>query len=428
LAADVSKSSSRPRILYLTPVWPNKGAIGVHMRSMNVLRALQNMGPVEVAILGDEYKNGDAISQTGDGMVAHSLDVELRPNKGLFRKLEWTLDPKSNYPNGCRVEAAAMRGLLSRLDDFDLVWFFKPRTADMFPNAVWPRSVLDVDDVPSKYEGSNLKAGNGVIKRFYTVRRLLTWKRREKLLGGRFTVLTVCSEEDKQYLESIGIKGPIRVIPNGFELPKVEPIHSPVTPPRIGFIGLLDYLPNSDGINWFVKNCWPIIKTAVPEARLRMVGPGTDGPLKPQGPDIDGLGWVDNPADEIKTWSLMSVPIRIGGGTRIKIAQGFSQKCPIVSTSLGARGYQPTNGNEMYLADSAEDFASACIKTIREPEKSAEMAERAWRQFLEKWTWDAIQPLVWAAAEDCLRLNGRSFPKVQRQRESAQQAVQRSGA
>jgi glycosyltransferase involved in cell wall biosynthesis len=57
----------------------------------------------------------------------------------------------------------------------------------------------------------------------------------------------------------------------------------------------------------------------------------------------------------------------------------------------------------MFLADSAEDFANACINVISQPESAAQMAERAWRKFLEKWTWDAIRPLVWAAAEDCLR-------------------------
>ena len=80
-------------------------------------------------------------------------------------------------------------------------------------------------------------------------------------------------------------------------------------------------------------------------------------------------------------------------GTRIKIAHGFSQKCPIVSTSLGAYGYELADGREIYLADSAEAFANACIRTIREPDKAAQMAERAWRQFLEKWTWDSIRPL-----------------------------------
>jgi glycosyltransferase involved in cell wall biosynthesis len=99
----------------------------------------------------------------------------------------------------------------------------------------------------------------------------------------------------------------------------------------------------------------------------------------------------------------MIVPLKVGAGTRIKIAHGFSQKCPIVSTTLGAYGYAAVDGREMFLADSAEAFSNACIQAIREPERTAQMVERAWLQFLDKWTWDAIRPRVWATAEDCLR-------------------------
>jgi glycosyltransferase involved in cell wall biosynthesis len=135
------------------------------------------------------------------------------------------------------------------------------------------------------------------------------------------------------------------------------------------------------------------------------MGRYSDGPLKPAGPDIDALGMVPDAREEIATWSAMIVPIHVGGGTRIKIVEGFSKKCPIVSTSLGAFGYGASHGNEMFLADSAEDFANACVRVIRQPAEAAAMAERGWQQFLEKWTWEAIRPRIWAAAEHCLRLS-----------------------
>jgi glycosyltransferase involved in cell wall biosynthesis len=176
---------------------------------------------------------------------------------------------------------------------------------------------------------------------------------------------------------------------------------------RLGFIALFEYFPNRDAIEWFVKKCWPHIRSEIPGVRLRLAGLGSDGPYVPIAPDIDGLGWITNPAKEICTWSAMVAPIRIGGGTRVKVAQAFSQKCPLVSTSLGAYGYAPVDGHNMYLADSAEAFSAACIRAIREPKNTADMAERAWHEFLEKWTWNAIYPAVWATAEDCLRKNMR---------------------
>lgn len=395
-------------MLYVTPVWPHKAACGGELRSLNVLRALQQMGRVEVVVLEDEHKNGGPVSELGnDFKIAYALAVKRRPNKDLIEKLRWTLDPRSHYPHGRCVAAGAMGRILHSVHEFDLIWFNTLRSPDMFPNASWPRSVVDIDDVPSLYERAILQMGCGPRERLLALRRVFSWSRREKLLGDRFTVLAACSDADRQYLTRMGVKAPIHVIPNGFDRPCVEPVRRPAAPPRIGFIGNFDHFPNREGIHWFTNRCWPQIKCEVPDARLRLVGSGSDGPLKPPGPDIDGLGWLANAEDEIKTWSVMVVPIRIGAGTRVKIAQGFSQKCPIVSTSLGAYGYGAVDGQEMYLADTSATFSNGCINAIREPGRAAQMAERAWRQFLKEWTWDAIRPLVWATAEDCLRRNGR---------------------
>jgi glycosyltransferase involved in cell wall biosynthesis len=119
--------------------------------------------------------------------------------------------------------------------------------------------------------------------------------------------------------------------------------------------------------------------------------------------DIDALGFVADPVEEIATWSMMVVPVRIGAGTRVKIAQAFSRKCPVISTSNGAYGYEVESGRELLLADRPQDFADACVSLIREPAKGAALAECAWQRFLREWTWEAINPRIWAAAEDCLR-------------------------
>jgi len=357
---------------------------------------------VDVVILHYAGNNAAGISEAIGGIQdADYLATEMRPNKGLIEKLRFTVDPKTHYPYGWAVPEEGVRRITRSLNEFDAIWFFKLRSADMFPNLAWQRSVVDIDDVQSTYERAAL--GNGSpLERFRTLRNLYIWRRRERMLGQRFSVLAVCSEEDKTYLRSIGVGARIHVIPNGFEEPFREPARSPVIPPRLGFIGGFDHLPNRDGISWFVKSCWPQIKREVPQARLRLVGRDSDRFPDVSGLDVDRLGWVENPSDEIKTWIAMIVPIRLGAGTRVKIAHAFSQKCPIVSTSLGALGYGVVDRREMYLADSAEAFGRACINVICAPGEAERMAQRAWFQFLEKWTWHAIRPRVWAAVEDCL--------------------------
>ena len=203
------------------------------------------------------------------------------------------------------------------------------------------------------------------------------------------------------------------MIPNGFEEPiRRTPYELPSTPPRIGFIGIFDYFPNVEGIQWFVRNCWPKIKSKCPDVKLRLAGRFSNGPLQLAATDIEPLGWVENIDDEVATWSLMIVPLQKGAGTRGKIAYGFSRRCPIVSTSIGAYGYEIENGREIILADKSDHFAEACLTMLQRPQEAADMAERANKKFLEKWTWKAIQPRVWAAAEDCLRRSANPSLKI----------------
>jgi glycosyltransferase involved in cell wall biosynthesis len=109
----------------------------------------------------------------------------------------------------------------------------------------------------------------------------------------------------------------------------------------------------------------------------------------------------------------MIVPIKVGSGTRVKVAEGFARRCPVVATSIGAFGYDVENGRELLLADRADDFALACIKLLRNPELGEALSERAHKCFLERWTWDSFASTVGKAIQECLaRSNGAKFARV----------------
>lgn len=394
-----------PKILYISEPWVQNGA---QVRYLGVLRALQQIGTVEVANLRARARNPEPLPSVESCVPsAHFIDTRLRPHTGLISKLRFTFDPRADYPYCNAVSDGEYGRIAGMLRSFDVIWFFKQRSPDIFPNMNWQRSVVDIDDLQSTYERVVLGTGSP-LERLKALRGLFIWQRRESLLSGRFNVLTVCSDEDRNYLRRIGAGGPVHVIPNGFDKPGAEPIRKPTIPPRIGFIGNFEHLPNREGMRWFVKHCWPMIRREIPGIRLRLVGFDSEKVPELKVEATDRLGWLSDPSDEISTWHAMVVPIHKGAGTRVKIAEGFSKKCPIVSTHFGAFGYGAVHGRQMYLADSATDFSNACIRAICEPEEAASMAERAWSEFLEKWTWDAINPRVWAAAEACLRLNAAS--------------------
>ena len=185
-------------------------------------------------------------------------------------------------------------------------------------------------------------------------------------------MVAVASEEDRRYL---GSAARITVVPNGFNPPTEQHPKIATEPPRIGFIGTLRWLPNKSGVEWFIRDVWPQIKREMPMVRLRLIGEGSGESIASLGPDIDGLGWVEDPSREIASWSAMIVPVRCGAGTRVKIVDAFSKKCPVVSTSLGAFGYEVLSGEDILLADNPMDFAQACVQLLKDTGLGAKLSK-----------------------------------------------------
>jgi glycosyltransferase involved in cell wall biosynthesis len=389
------------RILFVSPCWPHGKAFGGQLRALQIGRALKQIGEVTIAVVIDDKIDAENLAKTAaEFQVEPAVRIENASSRAVSRRLRRAFDTKFLNVHGCLANDSDRKRLLSRLKDFDLVWVLNSRTPNILNQWSWPNSVLDMDDVPSTFQRTIWQNGAGTKEKWKAAIEMVLLKRREMRLAERFTTLCVCSEADRDYL---GGGSHLHVIPNGFERPAQPPIRNPIQPPRIGFIGLYSYAPNEEGVRWFLRNCWDRIKTEIPNARFRLIGKDTDGPLKPNGADVDALGWMANPAEEIAAWSAMIIPVRHGAGTRVKIADAFSRKCPVVSTSLGAFGYDVQIGRELLLADSPADFVANCLSLMTNPALGNELAEKAYTAFLEKWTWDAIAPKIWVAVDDCLR-------------------------
>jgi len=392
----------RPRILYLASSWPGASGYGGQLRALHIGRALKEVGQVSLIVVSSDAPDAAA----RDGAAAEftllpAVNLEPRPNRGLAQKLRWAFDTRYLNVHGCAVSPADSVRVAAAAAEHDLVWVLNARTPNLLSQWHWPHAHLDLDDVPSTYLRTVHQNGADRPGRLKARVQQQLFKRRELRFRERFTTLSVCSTEDRAYL---GNSDQIHVIPNGFSRPATEPRPQPATnPPRLGFIGLGSFPPNVDGVGWFLRECWPAIRAVVPGIRFRLAGKDTDRTQWPAAPDVDVLGWLEDPADEIASWSAMVIPVRFGGGTRIKLADAFSRKCPVVSTGLGAFGYAVEQGRQLLIADAARDFASACVELVRNPTRGRELAGAAWQDFLQHWTWDAIAPKVWSAAEDCLR-------------------------
>jgi glycosyltransferase involved in cell wall biosynthesis len=385
------------RILYICSSWPAGSSFGGQLRTIQIGRALKHVGQITLAVVGSEAGN-QALGELArkEFNVALTIEPNLSVKSGLIVKGRRFADAHFMDLHGVQASGPEREKVLSLCAEHDLVWVNNARTPNILRIWSWPKAHLDLDDIPSTYVRAVSAVGGTVGARL----RQRWMRHRELLWKERFPTLSVCSQSDREYL---GGGDNIHVIPNGFEQPSGEPIRIPEQePPRIGFIGLCTYEPNRDGVRWFLENCWNSIRRQIPGIRFRLAGKGSEEFATAGYSDLDILGWIPDAAAEIATWSGMVIPIRFGGGTRVKLADAFSRKCPVVSTSMGAYGYDVADHRELLIADEAADFANACISLVRDKYGSEQMAQRAHAAYLEKWTWDAIAPRVWEAAEACL--------------------------
>jgi glycosyltransferase involved in cell wall biosynthesis len=295
------------------------------------------------------------------------------------------------------------------ITQYNVVWIHTQMLANAFGIWRWPHSVIDVDDVPSGYWRVVCQNSSSLIERARTGRLAWQWRRRERHLFERFTLGTVCSAADKTYL---GDDPRIHVIPNGFEVPTVRTIAPILERPRLGMIGTFQYMPNVDGLKWFLREVWPTVLKSLPNAELRVVGSRSDDGSVACGPQVTGLGYVNDPTEELRTWSAMIVPLRIGGGTRVKIAEAFARGCPVISTSLGAYGYDVQDGENILLADTVKDFAVACVRVLQDGDLRDRLGAAAACHFDRLLSWDAITPAVAQTVEACLIHSHRASPST----------------
>ena len=352
------------------------------------------MGNVSLVVVDENGHDKRSREKTeAEFNLARVITVKTASFKGLQARLRHEFDAGYLHTRPYTVDPTERQAVLDLANQHDLVWVHLIQTANILGIYHWPHSVLDMDNIPSRLYQSAAGVAASFGRRMLDRRMSLIWNRREKRLVERFDAMTVCSEDDRRYLGMDHVS----VLPNGFQrLSNVE--RHPAQPPRLGFIGTFQWDPNTNGVRWFCIKVWPKILEQLPDAELRIIGDATDQ-ASGWGDKVVALGRVEDVGPEIATWSAMIVPIRTGGGTRIKVLEGFARSCPVITTKLGVFGYDIEDGEEAYIADNPDLFARRCIELMKSPQVAERMAERAYRRFLKCWTWDSYEGAVRTVVE-----------------------------
>ena len=235
-----------------------------------------------------------------------------------------------------------------------------------------------------------MRAGDGLSRKLYAA---INWRklRREELGTYRGADgVYLCSRADEQRLLKEVSGARTAVIPNAADVEYYRP--RPTDPPpdcrTLVFFGLLSYAPNVDGVTYFVREIWPRIAENHPEARCKIIGGRPPSSLLAlAGPRIEFTGFVPDLRPHLAEAAAIVVPLRIGGGTRLKIVEAMAMGKAIVSTSLGAEGIEAVAGQDILIEDHPDDFARAVLRLLAEPLMAARIGESARRLAVERYAW-----------------------------------------
>ena len=221
----------------------------------------------------------------------------------------------------------------------------------------------------------------------------------------RFDLVLAVSEADKRTLERLypsSLREPVRVVRTGVDTGYFAP--APPAPflqaqatarpadPHLVFTGSMDWLPNEDGMIYFADDILPRIRAAIPGATLSIVGRAPTPAVQrlAERTGIQVTGRVDDVRPHVAAGTVYVVPLRIGGGTRLKIFEAMSMGKAVVSTSVGAEGLPVTNGRDIVLADDPQSFADAVVHLIRDRGARAGVEAAARRLVVDRYDWSVV--------------------------------------
>jgi glycosyltransferase involved in cell wall biosynthesis len=185
----------------------------------------------------------------------------------------------------------------------------------------------------------------------------------------RFQYVIAVSDHDRKEMLALAPGCSITVVPTGVDTEKYQPAPSVSgNPPLIVFTGSMDWEPNIDAVEYFCREIFPSVLAAFPNARFQIVGRNPHSRVrKLASSSVEVTGTVPSVAEYLRNATVVIVPLRIGGGTRLKIFEAMAMRKAMVSTSIGAEGLDVTSGKDCLLADDVQSFAAAILAVLRDP-------------------------------------------------------------
>lgn len=392
------------KVLLLTQVLPYPPDSGPKVKTLNVLKYLAQHHEVTLV----SFVRGDQ-SAEAEQLQKYCCAIHTVPmTRGVRRE---AIAMARSFIAGqpwlmVRDDRPAMRRLVDQIaseTQFDVVHADQLNMAQYAERVRGVRKVLDAHNALwLLYKRLWETMGNGP-KKILLGRDWQLIKNYEGRVCRKFDAVLAVSEEDKVALEeamgteSSARTAPITVIPIAVDADEAAPIARPLTADHLLHIGTMFWPPNIDGVVWFIRDIYPHIRAQRPAAVFDVVGarpPHEIASLSGNGSGVNVTGYVADPTQYLQNAGVMVVPLRSGGGMRVKILNALAQGLPIVTTTIGCEGIAVEHGRHLLVADTPDDFARAVLLLLDNPGFASELGHNG-RKLIET-TYDyraACRPL-----------------------------------
>lgn len=393
------------RILLLTLVVPNPPDSGPRIKTHYVLRWLADRHEVTlVSFVRDaaEEAAAQALAPLCRGGI---YTVPIRRSRirdiaflmaSFVQKMPFLM---------LRDESPAMRALLQKLlkeHSFDLIHIDQLNMALFAQNTNLP-VVLDEHNAVWTIFARMARQERG-LKRFLLEFEWRRLRQYEAQICNQAMAVMAVSDEDRLALRDAGATGSISVIPIAVDVAGIQAVQRQDDAKAILSMATMYWPPNVDSVLWFEREVLPLIRREIPDAPFWVLGKGPPAEVRAlaQDPLIEITGYVEDPTTYLQQSALLVVPLRAGGGMRVKILEALARGLPVVSTTIGAEGIAVESGTHLLIADEPADFAQAVIRILRDRTFADRLAETGRQHALMRYDWRMVCPAIETVYTDAI--------------------------
>lgn len=407
--------AARPRLLCLAQCLPYPPHSGVANRTFNILRQLQIEYDVDLVAFSrlchqPDHAARDAARDALRSVVAFVAEPTPVPSEHSTPRKIWdhlrslvSGRAYTFYEYSSRAFAARLRAVL------------RTRTPDLvhLDSLDCHRWLSELPQVPMALTHHNIESELLRLQARYRGQTALghylqlqaaRLERLERELCARLALNVVMSEVDAQRLRALAPGAATIVVPNGTDTDYFQPNGAKSIAGQVVFVGGTYSYPNRDAVEFLLREIWPKIRRADRSALLRLIGRGTQADLTRYNaePGVTALGYVPDVRPAVSAARCCVVPIRIGGGTRLKILDAWAMGKAVVSTSIGCEGLDTADGANILIRDTPEAIADAVLHVLHDASLRSRLEQNARRTAIETYSWHRMGARIRSAYDALL--------------------------